>query len=599
MSHEPHPREGLVSFVSRAAGIRGLSLSGFCNELGLSTKKLINLDHLQTNAIAEIFGIHNSALTEMLSWSPQPSPSVQVQFRGEDFVSRALINPIVRGCPACLREDIQSGAVPPRGQMAMRGDWQLRYVDMCLQHRQALVPLWNIAQTLARYDFSTRLHSIADDIVAERLDQPCKPITSYDQWLDDRLSFGTDLSWLATHAIDTAARFCLLLGAEMERLIPESSSRSRPPREVGFECARKGPEALTKTFDDLASSVKGSQYSPQRAFGRLYVWLTWDMANDPRCDPYRDLMREVIFNNWAIPAGEPILGKSLTTPRLYSVLTAAKEIGKSTHFTRRFLEQKGVIDPVDDRTDAGLTFDATSANPILAQAKRLVVAKEMRKRLGVSPHQFETFIRQKILSPVLPQSVANLQWDTADADALLEELAKHAVTVDADDTDWLPLGLAAGRARVDVKDAIDAARRGLVQVGRQPGLIGYASVYVRQSQIEKLRAKGPKHITLSAFARDVGLHQSGEMTDLFNAGHVTATELFNPETRRKGLYVTDADIAAFHAKFTTLKLLSMREKTDGRALAPRLRDAGISRFAPEGQDFGPVYLLDDVLGALW
>nr|WP_281253180.1 TniQ family protein [Puniceibacterium sediminis] len=598
MKPEPKPREGVVSFVSRAAGIRGLSLSGFCNELGLSTKKLINLDDRQTKVIAEMFGLQDPALQELLSWSPQPLASVQVRFREEDFVSRALINPVVRGCPACLREDIDSSTVTPQGQMVMRGDWQLRYVEVCLRHGQALVPLWNIASPLTRYDFATCLRSITDDVVTGRLDQPHQPITSYDLWLDDRLSSGTDLTWLSKHPIDTAARFCQLLGAEIIQFIPGGSDSKRSAREVGFDCARQGPDALTETLLDVAGKVDGPQFSPQKAFGRLYRWLAQDMANDIRCAPYRDVLREVIFKTWAIPAGETVLGTSLSTPRLYSVVTAAKEIGRSAQITRQILEHVGIVDFGDDRHNARLTFDAKLARPAIAQAKRLVMATAMRKRLGVSSSQFEILIRQNVIQPVVPQAVSKLQWDTADADALLDELTKDAITVEADDANWLPLGVAAGRARVDIKQAIDAAQKGLVQVGRLPGLVGYTSLYVRWSDMNKLRGEKPDVKTLGVFAREVGLNESGAMPALFNAGHISATELFNPATRRNGLYVTDADIAAFHAKFTTLKLLSMREKTDGRVVARRLRDAGVTRFAPEGQDFGPVYLLDDVLGAL-
>lgn len=87
--------------MSRTAGMRGLSLSGFCSELGLSLKKLIKFDDRQTKAIAKIFDLPGQEIQEMMSWTPQPTAGVQVCFRGEEFVSRALINPVVRGCPAC------------------------------------------------------------------------------------------------------------------------------------------------------------------------------------------------------------------------------------------------------------------------------------------------------------------------------------------------------------------------------------------------------------------------------------------------------------------------------------------------------------------
>ena len=580
--------------MSRAAGMRSLSLSGFCNELGLSLKKLIKFDDRQTKAIAKIFDLPGQEIQEMMSWTPQPTAGVQVCFRGEEFVSRALINPVVRGCPACLREDLKSCPAAPQSQMVMRGDWQVRYVEVCLRHGQPLVPLWKIASPLARYDFATHLHSIADEVMSGGLDRPRHQISSYDQWLDDRLSSGADPTWLATQPTDTAARFCQLLGGEMVRAKLGGTDDGRPARALGFDCARAGPDGLSQILLELASTAEGTQFSPKRAFGRLYRWLAHDMANDTRCDPYRDILREIIFQTWAVPADEPILGKSLSAPRLYSVLTAADELGRSAKTTRRMLEHFGIVDPEDNRPDARLTFLAKLAQPAFARARRLVVAKSMRQQLGVSVGQFEIFVDKKVLEPVVPQSVLKLQWDIADADALLGDLTKDAVAVKGTDADWLPLGVAAARARVDIAHAIGAAREGVIKVALKDGLVGYAAICVRQSDINKLQEKPPELRSLGAFAKEIGLHNSGALTALFNAGHIKATELFNPLTHRNGLYVSDADISAFHAKFTTPKLLSIREKMDSRLIARKLRNAGISRFAPGGRNFGPVYLADDV-----
>lgn len=384
----------------------------------------------------------------------------------------------------------------------------------------------------------------------------------------------------------------------MVRLIPNSAGMKKPARELCFECARGGPDALSETMLHLANHADGSQFNPQKVFGRLYRWLANDTANDPRCDPYRDVMREAIFQSWAIPAGETVLGKSLATPLLHSVLTASKEIGRSTKTARQLLENSGIVSPKDDRHDARLTFDANLAQPALMRAKRLVMAREMAKHLGVSSSQFQILVDLNVLRPAVPQTVSKLQWDIADADALLESLNKDAVDIGRDDPDWLPLGVAAGRACVSPKDAIDAVRDGLVQVGRRRDLVGYAAIFARPEDMENLREEKPDLMTLSAFGREVGLHQNGAMTALFDAGYIPATMLFNPTTRRNGLYVSAADIAAFHAKFTSLKLMSSITKMESRVLSRKLRDAGISRFAPDGKDFGPVYVLEDIRGFL-
>ena len=85
------------------------------------------MDASQFGIMADIFRLDPTALEDLLSWTPQPVPGLRARFRGEHYGSRAIINPVVRGCPVCLREDIQSNLMPLQGQMVMRGEWQLRH----------------------------------------------------------------------------------------------------------------------------------------------------------------------------------------------------------------------------------------------------------------------------------------------------------------------------------------------------------------------------------------------------------------------------------------------------------------------------------------
>lgn len=48
----------------------------------------------------EILGVYPQQLGEMLSWTGVQAGNVRMQFRGEIFVSRALRNPVMRGCVA-------------------------------------------------------------------------------------------------------------------------------------------------------------------------------------------------------------------------------------------------------------------------------------------------------------------------------------------------------------------------------------------------------------------------------------------------------------------------------------------------------------------
>ena len=83
----------------------------------------------------------------MLSWTGVRAGNVRMDFRGEVFVTRALRNPVMRGCPVCLREDAAGHAGPELTAMIMRGDWQMREAVTCVRHRHPLIPLWKSRQT--------------------------------------------------------------------------------------------------------------------------------------------------------------------------------------------------------------------------------------------------------------------------------------------------------------------------------------------------------------------------------------------------------------------------------------------------------------------
>ena len=112
-----------------------------------------------------------------------------------------------------------------------------------------------------------------------------------------------------------------------------------------------------------------------------------------------------------------------------------------------------------------------------------------------------------------------------------------------------------------------------------------------------IRPPKPAHQTMSDFAREIGMAKNGAFRRLVQHGHASVTVLYNPQTRRHDRYITPEDAAAFHARFTTHKLLSSKLGESSREVALRLRKAGIPRFRPGGEDLGPIYRLEDVAPA--
>ncbi|MHA3976063.1 hypothetical protein ACW9UR_00130 [Halovulum sp. GXIMD14794] len=104
--------------------------------------------------------------------------------------------------------------------------------------------------------------------------------------------------------------------------------------------------------------------------------------------------------------------------------------------------------------------------------------------------------------------------------------------------------------------------------------------------------------TASVFGRKVGLKDHGRFIKLVTAGHTPATRLKHPRTGVTQYFMTERDIEAFHARFVTLSTLSRETNKRPRILLVTLRRAGIAPFAPEGQDYGYLFLRSEVEPAL-
>ena len=248
----PVHRETLHSFVSRLAGTNGVNAADFCVDMGFSLKRAIDLDQDAVDRIGELGGLPLDALADMLSWTGERAGNVRMRFRNEIFVSRALRNPVVRGCPVCLREDAAAHHGAPIEAMAMRGDWQLREVSVCLLHRHPLVPLWDAALVTERFDIGFRLAEIEERILSGEAEQARVEPSHYDVWLDDRLEDGRDATWLAGHSLYAATAFIRLLGTEMLRLgideMPEGCDPLRMAQAAGFDIVRQGEPAIRQTL---------------------------------------------------------------------------------------------------------------------------------------------------------------------------------------------------------------------------------------------------------------------------------------------------------------------------------------------------------------
>ena len=107
--------------------------------------------------------------------------------------------------------------------------------------------------------------------------------------------------------------------------------------------------------------------------------------------------------------------------------------------------------------------------------------------------------------------------------------------------------------------------------------------------------EGGKLQSAAAFGRPIGLQDNGTFTALIEAGHGPAKARLHPGTKRVQYWMDEADVAAFTARFATPTMLIAETGLHRNTIYGLLDSARVEPFAPNGRDFGAVFLRSDLV----
>jgi hypothetical protein len=605
----PAQRETVFSYLSRLAATWRTEPATLARHMGAKFGRFLDVDPAAVEALSTWAELDPRQVEELLSWSGVPAGNVRMTFRGELFVSRALRNPVVRGCPVCLREDAEEHEGPPTAAMAMRGDWQMREAFVCVRHSHPLVELWRADNLADRHDMTARLCEIEENILSGALDRPAALPSAYDLWLDDRLLDGRDETWLNDQPLFAATTFCRLLGRALRPAeLPDVACAAGADHAAGFDVARGGETAIRAAFDRIAASATGPLDAPGKVFGPMYIALSRDYLQEPGFAPFGRILRDCILDHWPIAPGETLVGEVVPERRLHSVSTAAQEAGVGVEVIEHFLIEAGAISAQDDRPASRRIFEARPRAELLAEIPTLVGPKAMREAMGATKTELAALEEEGLLTPRTRVAKVKNPWRISDGLALIANLAVGATAVAEDDREWETLLLARKRTQVSLADLVAAIREGVLVVGQRAGAPGFHGLVLRVTDVDALsssrRARAPFDIdsagmtSAARFGRSVGLRDEGNFIALIEAGHVPAVRIVNPATGRLQHFLRPEHVAAFHRRFATLTTLAAETGLHRNALRGQLAASEVGRFAPDGEAFGPVYLREEVVPAL-
>ncbi|NVK47127.1 MAG: TniQ family protein [Rhodobacteraceae bacterium] len=596
---QPAPREPAFAFLSRVSAVCGSSAVDFGQDIGAPFPKILEG---APEALGVLVKVTGTTRNQLEAWQPRraSASTPRRNLAGYIFPSRPLLTSHVRGCIACLKEDIEQSQLPAHRSMTYRADWLIPHVTLCLKHNQALVTLWVESKPTLRYDTAVRFRDIADEVQKTRPEGEQRTPTDFDLWFDGRLC-GTksDGLWIDQAPLHAASNFCCYLGYALLRLEGISPQQVADESEwacyqMGFEVASLGEQEIFDAFQKLNRTAE-PRLGPRAVFPILYDRLTHDHGRDPDYAIFRSLLATHLQQTWPLGPGDELLGEPVTERRLHSVTTASVATGIDSPRLRKMLEAQDVIDST--MPDAWAVFDAQQAEQILAPLVQFMTAKDFATAFDMSRSQFDLLVKAEILAPSLSDTNTKHVWDPREGQKFLDNILDGAETLQQAQHGWEHIAKCAARLKCGPGDIIRAIADGRVRrVGRNVQFEGYRSVHIYHEEVaQALGAGEPTAMSLQLFAKTIGLGQPVFLNRLVKNGHTPATQIQNPKTKALQRYITDEDARAFHAKLVTVRTLAKARGTTWQMLSARLRQAEITPFSPDGMDYGYVYLKEDVI----
>ncbi|MDE4306342.1 TniQ family protein [Phaeobacter gallaeciensis] len=585
-------RETAFSYVSRMAAMNGVDTAGFCTDMGLSLTKIING---VPEDLMKLAALCDSDVEDLKRWTPLYFGNRAHTFRGHRVHAKAIKDTTVRGCPVCLREDAEASPDNDTGEMYIRGHWLFRPVSLCVKHHHPLVPLWSERQVTLRYDSASRLAEIAQDVRSEKLDTKLREPREYDQWIEARLLDQRTSSWLDQFELYAAAHFCELLGRAILAFWHPKSNKFTPEKDwlsfdMGFHFANKGEDRIRTALTELQTGIGEPTDGPKKKFGALYDRLAFDLKGEEYA-PFRKLLRDHITATWPLGPGDDLMGEPVLERRVHSVRTAARELGMDPRRLRKLLVDVDLVRPIETgKDDQWELFDAKKAQPHLDRLNTLVSAKDFQSALNMSRNQFELLREEDYFAPAVDNGDHKPLWDVRAAHKFFEKLLTGAEPIYVPMHNWGDLPKIAQSLQISPGTILSFLERGKVQrVGRHMTREGYRAILVTHDEIERLlnRPDAPG-ISIELFARQCGLKPSAAMR-LVREAHIPSTEGRHPKSGVPQRFLAPADIAAFHDRFVTLRGLAVELGLSWQALRPKLADAGVEPFSPDGQDYGALF----------
>lgn len=394
-----HSDETTASFVSRLAFANGVpTIADLLMDAELNIAGFLKGDPTVFRKVSDLSGVAACDLTRQACVPTGPS---RYQLLGHDLGKQHLLRGESRVCPDCLRGDTSKQLTPEAMLRAYgRTLWLISSARVCPVHKLALVPPPEVS---SKHEFVDAWLPWMFEVMEGELDQEVPAGGLYEDHVVRRLSGEKPDGWASDFPVGVLGAICEMLGVSIKHgksatLGKRSQSELAISTSAGFLLLNAGPTEVAAYFENLRLSPRKPQDRPQARYGRIYDWLKRGAGSGPEFEPFRDVLRQHILENWPLGEGDQALDYALPSRRLHSIRTAAKTHDLHPKRLRRILLDAAIIQE-SDLADHEIIFDAINAREVLEQASGSVAFTTAQRRLGLTRNQMETLIKAETLKP--------------------------------------------------------------------------------------------------------------------------------------------------------------------------------------------------------
>jgi hypothetical protein len=433
----------------------------------------------------------------------------RLKLRGQEFSGAFTTGAVTRICPYCLVED-QHGQQCTNATLRHRLFWRLAPVRTCSIHD---VPLRDIR--MGKWD--DKLHELQGmrAVIEAELRLPSDIVprgpSELQIYVERRLEGQAGPMWLDGQSLDQATRATEMLGgliafgpnqkvAEMTLSMWDEAGR------VAWKLVAEGEQAISDFLcDTLNDYIRlGGQVHPKNAFGMLYSWLSASrLPNDP--GPMRQLLRNVIWENMPLVAGQKLLGETVVQPRLSSIRSMAKSEFMHVNTLRNILQVAGLLDEHKAPRVAGeIVVEYSRVRELVSTAKHAVPVTQVPDLLTTSRTIVVILIELGILTRVQDhgalQSKIGKAIDGRSIQNVLALLRERFTEVRAVPEDYVHLAKASERSRGKLKVIFELLFGGhLKNVFRLAGYNGFDAIIVDLLEVKDALESLPPGLSDDAY----------------------------------------------------------------------------------------------------